>query len=653
MTDIGTDDGVDMEAQRGSAGQSRSGFYSDIQSRPGTARTGVSSSRSPWSQAPLRKGISAKRQSGSGSIGGSSMGTRPPSSASKSHIPSLTSHAFFRPMSSQKLQAQRGVWRPAPLGRPLVPAPNGSGDETLSTGLHSLVFSQGAGIGIRHQSIDEGDMHLPPSRGTEMTGPDTVGRMTANTSPTHGHHGTSSLTDSLRPLQRQQQQDGRNLTINVDKGYGGENVPTPSRTPRSFRSSFLIPSRHESGQNRSNREIQGGEKLDSAASSPQLPPMNHRVLRPTVAKEKMESKLGYNYQYFEGNTVFCLGGRAQNTRYKPMNIVTGSLVVLPAILFCVFSAPWIWYNISPAVPIIFGYVSYICISSFIHASASDPGILPRNLHRFPPPDENEDPLRLGPPTNDWTLVKSAEKFTAAMEVPIKYCKTCQIWRPPRAHHCRVCDNCVETQDHHCVWINNCVGRRNYRYFVTFLGTATFLSLYLSGACLAQIIVYSRQQEISMSAAVDHFRVPLAMVIYGFLCSLYPAALLVYHIFLIARGETTREYLNSHKFLKKDRYRAFTQGSWFKNWLVAVCRPRPPTYYSFKGRYVQGDQRFGTSRRQTSRNGTSRPAADSEEGIELHEINRQQQKQQLPRTGFMGPAALRKHTPTGNAPAQDV
>ncbi len=268
-------------------------------------------------------------------------------------------------------------------------------------------------------------------------------------------------------------------------------------------------------------------------------------------------------------------------------------------------------------------------------------ILPRNIHRTPPLEENEDPLRLGLPTTEWALVKSNDASTAAMEVPTKYCKTCSIWRPPRAHHCRLCDNCVETQDHHCVWLNNCVGRRNYRYFFTFISSATLLGLYLSGASLAQILVYKDLEGVSFGEAISHFRVPFAMVIYGFIAFLYPAALMGYHIFLMARGETTREYLNSHKFLKKDRYRAFTQVSWLKNWAVVLCRARPPTYYRFKRAYVEGDQRLSPTRRRASppASVTRREAADAKEGVEMQDV-----KPQPPRpsqSGFLGPMSLRK------------
>lgn len=632
MTDIGSDDGGDSDAQRGgTSSQRRSGFY-HTDSRPGTARTGISSRAPP----PLRRGLSGKRMSASGSASGSAMAQRPPSAASRSHVPSLTSHAFFRPMSSQKLQAQRGAVRPATMHRPQVSSTqNTYQDGADDTARQSIVSTPANPIGAHIAS--EAEARPPPSRGTEMTEQETLDRITANTSPTHGHYAAGSITDSVRPLQRKPV-EGRKLTVNVDKSYKGGNLPPPVRTPRSFRSSFLIPGRTDASQNGSNREIQGGEKLESVASSPQLPAQTQDKQTPPSPKQKIKSKVGHNYQYFEGNTVFCLGGRLQNSRHRPVNIATGSLVVIPCILFFAFSAPWIWFNISPAIPITFAYLAYICTSSFLHASSSDPGILPRNVHRFPPSSESEDPLRLGPTTNDWTLVKSAEKSTAAMEVPTKYCKTCNIWRPPRAHHCRLCDNCVETQDHHCVWLNNCVGRRNYRYFFTFVSSATFLSAYLCGASLAQILVYAHNEGVAFGDAISHFRVPFAMVIFGFIAFLYPAALMGYHIFLMARGETTREYLNSHKFLKNDRFRAFTQGSWFKNWFVVLCRPRPPTYYGFKGSFSQGDQRFGTGKKGPRSTVPSPPQADSKEGMEMQDVSKQRSHQQEP--AFMGPVALR-------------
>lgn len=216
----------------------------------------------------------------------------------------------------------------------------------------------------------------------------------------------------------------------------------------------------------------------------------------------------------------------------------------------------------------------------------------------------------------WTMVKSAGNANAAMDVPTKYCKTCNIWRPPRCHHCRVCDNCVETIDHHCVWINNCVGRRNYRFFFAFVSTGTLLGVFLIFGSLGQCLHYAATNGVSFNQAISDNRVPFAMFIYGLLATPYPACLWMYHVWLMARGETTREYINGHKFVKADRHRPFTQPYALKNWIVTLLRPRPPTYLKFKQQYEEGDQRFGPRR-----GNKNAPVAEYKGGaMELQDIN---------------------------------
>ena len=99
----------------------------------------------------------------------------------------------------------------------------------------------------------------------------------------------------------------------------------------------------------------------------------------------------------------------------------------------------------------------------------------------------------------------------------------------------------------------------------------------------------------------------------------------YHLFLMARGETTREYINSHKFAKKERYRAYSQGNWLKNMIAVLCRPRSPGYYRFKGKYRPGDQRLGQHYSLRTRKNS--------QGLELDEVPPGSR-------GFQGPAALR-------------
>lgn len=264
-------------------------------------------------------------------------------------------------------------------------------------------------------------------------------------------------------------------------------------------------------------------------------------------------------------------------------------------------------------------------------------ILPRNLHPFPPAAPDEDLMTVGPSTATWTRIRSARSDAYVMEFPTKYCKPCQIWRPPRTHHCRECDNCVETQDHHCLWLNNCVGRRNYRYFFVFVSSATILGLFVLFASVAHMLAWQNKNPgTSFVDAIQKWPGPFAMIIYCIIATPYPASLWGYHIFLIARGETTREYLNSHKFKKQDRHRPFNQGSIFKNWISVIARPRPPTYYRFKAQYEDGDQRLGERRSKkvtsTSKEQQSSGPDANDGGLEMQDIG--QNKKGL--LGFQGP-----------------
>jgi palmitoyltransferase ZDHHC9/14/18 len=368
MTDIASDDGGEHPTDPTNRSTAQSpGQRQSIQttSRPNTAVTGVSSQRGAWPQAapPSRRGYvssnATQRGSTLGSVSGSTA-ARPQSATSRTHVPSLTSHAFFRPMSSQRLQAQRGGPRPATMVQQSM-SEDGSAEGGSSVARQSVNSNPTARQG------EDVDGPRPLSRGTEMTEQETMERVTANTSPTHDHHPTGSLSESVRPLQRNPA-NAKGLSLTIDKSYkNGGGLPTPSKSPRSFRSSFLLPTRGDAAPNSPNRSTQGREKLSSVASSPGLTPID-------APKPKPKQKLGANHQYFTGNTVFCWGGRLQNTREKPINIATGLFCIIPGVLFFVFSAPWFWHNISPAIPIVFAYVFYICMSSFIHASVSDPGV---------------------------------------------------------------------------------------------------------------------------------------------------------------------------------------------------------------------------------------------------------------------------------------
>lgn len=377
MTDIASDDGKD-ERHTHSRATSRAKSGADLGSRPGTARTGSSKATMKGQPSPFRRqygqrlsGVSTQR----GSINSSHVGAAGPAS-SRSHVPSLTSSAFMKPMSSQRLQAQRAGSRPQTVAQParVENLDDLTTDFGGSVRRDSLTSNPVAQVQRNVGAVDENE-RPPPSRGTEMTEQETVDHATANTSPTHGHYPAGSMSDSVRPLHRNSENSSNknHLRVDVGKSYGGgPNIPSPIKSPRSFRSSFLLATKNEQGQNRS---TDGHEKLSSNASSPNLGSGHDHQHGPPRNPIQLPTKPdGRVHEYFDGNTRFWFGGRWQNSKQKPINIATGVFLVVPCILFFVFEAEWLWDNVSPAIPITVAYLVYICVSSFIHASVSDPGV---------------------------------------------------------------------------------------------------------------------------------------------------------------------------------------------------------------------------------------------------------------------------------------
>eukprot|EP00744_Colponema_vietnamica_P020222 GILI01028711.1.p1 GENE.GILI01028711.1~~GILI01028711.1.p1 ORF type:complete len:246 (+),score=32.35 GILI01028711.1:82-819(+) len=95
----------------------------------------------------------------------------------------------------------------------------------------------------------------------------------------------------------------------------------------------------------------------------------------------------------------------------------------------------------------------ICVFSLL--VTSNPGYVPKN---FPP---------LKPQSQQELLSK-------------RYCRHCNIVRPPRCNHCEDCNACVLEDDHHCPWVGKCVADKNLVLFYTFLASSTAsLSFFLA------------------------------------------------------------------------------------------------------------------------------------------------------------------------------
>ena len=225
---------------------------------------------------------------------------------SLTNVPTLTPQAFFRPMSSQRLQAQRGT-RPNTAAQEEVSRPS-----TGTLNRPSVDSNQT----ISPRPPRDNMIPMPPSsRGTDYTENDIRDRAFHNASPT-GNHTIQSATESTRPLQGSSAHP--QVENDQEKQILGFKAPTP------FRSNFLRSSRQSPAPVQT--QFPQNDRYSNDTNSPNL---HEKSPVPPKSADR-------NYEYFSGNTAFCWGGRLQNTRDRPINIITGSLVITPAVLFFVF-----------------------------------------------------------------------------------------------------------------------------------------------------------------------------------------------------------------------------------------------------------------------------------------------------------------------------
>lgn len=55
-----------------------------------------------------------------------------------------------------------------------------------------------------------------------------------------------------------------------------------------------------------------------------------------------------------------------------------------------------------------------------------------------------------------------------LDYQVIFCKKCQSYAPPRAHHCSKMGECVLKMDHYCVFLHNTVGLNNHKHFFQFV-----------------------------------------------------------------------------------------------------------------------------------------------------------------------------------------
>ncbi|CBJ32842.1 conserved unknown protein [Ectocarpus siliculosus] len=178
-----------------------------------------------------------------------------------------------------------------------------------------------------------------------------------------------------------------------------------------------------------------------------------------------------------------------------------------------------------------------CFVSLVFSSFLDPGIIPRRAASGLPDSIPED-----------------------VRDQLSYCITCHIVRPPRTKHCKHCNNCVLTFDHHCPWTGNCVGARNYRSFMAFIILITISS---SLVCAMSVVhTVTRTGHVGPMYLTDSVNLPGSRFVspvlglWTAMITVLVGALLCFHVYLLAKGQTTNEYLRGEKRRGNVPHRSF-------------------------------------------------------------------------------------------------
>lgn len=306
------------------------------------------------------------------------------------------------------------------------------------------------------------------------------------------------------------------------------------------------------------------------------------------------------WEVFSGKNKFGCNGRCMCAPDYQGFLFCLILIVVTGGMFFVLDCPYLAVNVSPAIPVFGGILFIIIVGSLCQTALIDPGIIPRatlpealetdRLHQLDVQSRAEE----GNNNSSYTPPRYKEVEIKGRKFKLSYCQTCQMYRPPRASHCSRCNNCVERFDHHCPMVGNCIGKRNYRYFFTFVSTTAIMCLYVLGCNITVVVLRALESNVG-----DAFKNSVGSLIEGIIClgSLASVGgLACYHSYLVAQEMTTNEDIkgtyNPKKF--KDGINPYSHGNCCRNCLYVLFAPRHPSLIDRRG-FVDPTEEAGFQR----------------------------------------------------------
>ncbi|XP_062322561.1 palmitoyltransferase ZDHHC18a isoform X2 [Osmerus eperlanus] len=298
--------------------------------------------------------------------------------------------------------------------------------------------------------------------------------------------------------------------------------------------------------------------------------------------DKNGHRLRRKWEVFPGKNRFYCDGRIILAKQIGVLPLTLCLIVVTSGLFFAFDCPFLVTHLTMFIPVIGGVLFVFVIVSLLQTSFTDPGILPRAK-----PDEAADIEKQIDTTGSSTYrppPRTKEILINQQVVKLKYCFTCKMFRPPRTSHCSLCDNCVERFDHHCPWVGNCVGRRNYRFFYSFIVSLSFLTSFIFGCVVTHLTLRSQEGK-GLVAAIQESPSSVVELVICFFSIWSVLGLSGFHTYLVASNLTTNEDIKGSWASKSDPEETgnpYTYNSMVTNCCVTLCGPLPPSLIDRRG-----------------------------------------------------------------------
>ncbi|XP_013197882.2 palmitoyltransferase ZDHHC18 [Amyelois transitella] len=285
------------------------------------------------------------------------------------------------------------------------------------------------------------------------------------------------------------------------------------------------------------------------------------------------------WEVFAGRNRFWCDGRLMTAPHPGVFALTLALICGTCALHFAFDCPYLAARVSAAVPAASGALFVFTLSALLRTALSDPGIIPRAApHEAAALEAGCEPAGgAGRPPP-----RAREVLVRGRPVKLKYCFTCKMFRPPRASHCSLCDNCVDRFDHHCPWVGNCVGKRNYRYFYTFVVSLSFLAAFVFACAVTHLALEARGSGLGPALRSAPASAVVAAVCFLSVWSVLGLA--GFHTYLASTDQTTNEDIKGSFSTRRgvSNPNPYSRGNACANCWHVLCGPLAPSLIDRRG-----------------------------------------------------------------------